>query len=330
MSGNKFSDLENVLIRGTSEAAKISDVANIDWVPTLNIAKLRSELPVHRTDDYIPGKEDLEAEAVDTDNSRLVVNHDSYEAFVCGLLGGANLISTAATQAALEDEISNETGQCSFSDIPKPCDNISNGSMLININKRINPQSRHNYTYSSVEPYRNSTAAQDYSMKTTTSDSTKNSTGIGGGAYSIQQESWFSTCPDNTFDDGDKNAENAITPCQNELIALKCNNKDKDDILVAYRKELARLQKRVDVLESELSKKQYGLTWINDDRRCKLYTGINSLQTLKILYEYVENSLFQPRCALTKDQLFIMTLRKLRRNTPFVDLAEEYSAKVDS
>lgn len=79
------------------EAAKISDVANIDWVPTLNIAKLRSELPVHRTDDYIPGKEDLEAEAVDTDDSRLVVNHDSYEAFVCGLLGGANLISTAAT-----------------------------------------------------------------------------------------------------------------------------------------------------------------------------------------------------------------------------------------
>ncbi|XP_065077873.1 uncharacterized protein LOC135701089 [Ochlerotatus camptorhynchus] len=71
----------------------------------------------------------------------------------------------------------------------------------------------------------------------------------------------------------------------------------------AYQKELARLQ----------------------TRRCKRFTGISSFKTLKTIFEYVKNCLFQPHCALTKDQMFIMTLRKLRRSTPFVDLADEYS-----
>ncbi|XP_058826546.1 uncharacterized protein LOC131686196 [Topomyia yanbarensis] len=92
-----------------------------------------------------------------------------------------------------------------------------------------------------------------------------------------------------------------------------------------YRAELAELQHRVTFLEIQLKR---GLDWIANDERARLYTGINSYATLKRIFEYVEGSLFKPSCHLTKDQLFIMTLRKLRRGTPFVDMANEYSASV--
>lgn len=94
-----------------------------------------------------------------------------------------------------------------------------------------------------------------------------------------------------------------------------------------YRKEIEELQRRVSLLEVQVER---GLSWISNDKRARLYTGIESFKTLKRIFNYVEGSLFKPLCHLTKDQVFVMTLRKLRRGTPFVDLADEYSACVNT
>ncbi|XP_065078250.1 uncharacterized protein LOC135701394 [Ochlerotatus camptorhynchus] len=40
--------------------------------------------------------------------------------------------------------------------------------------------------------------------------------------------------------------------------------------------------------------------------------------------------LFQASCELTKEEIFVMTLRKLRRNTPFIDLADDYAICVNT
>lgn len=92
-----------------------------------------------------------------------------------------------------------------------------------------------------------------------------------------------------------------------------------------YRTELAELQNRVGFLEKQSIKFKRGLEWIENDERSRRYTGINSYKTLKRIFEYVEGSLFKPSCDFTKDQVFVMTLRKLRHDASFVDLGDEYS-----
>ncbi|XP_062535329.1 uncharacterized protein LOC134204527 isoform X2 [Armigeres subalbatus] len=90
--------------------------------------------------------------------------------------------------------------------------------------------------------------------------------------------------------------------------------------------EILRLQKTVDNLRNQLLKERRGLTWLTCDDMCNRYTGISQLSTLERLYRFVEPALFVPvNSQLSKDELFVLTLRKLRRNTPFSELADEYS-----
>ncbi|XP_065075481.1 uncharacterized protein wntD [Ochlerotatus camptorhynchus] len=89
--------------------------------------------------------------------------------------------------------------------------------------------------------------------------------------------------------------------------------------------EISRLNKIVDRLQHQLIKGRRGMAWIANNDMCRRYTGINMLTTLKRLYNFMEPVLFDPACHLTKDEVFVMTLRELRRNTPFCELADEYS-----
>lgn len=97
------------------------------------------------------------------------------------------------------------------------------------------------------------------------------------------------------------------------------------DMIAKQRNELGRSQSRCYGLEHELSAKQRGLKFLwNDDKKCIYFTGIQSSEVLMELYNYLEPSLDKPYCRLTKDQMFVMTLTKLRLNTPFQSLAYDY------
>lgn len=64
---------------------------------------------------------------------------------------------------------------------------------------------------------------------------------------------------------------------------------------------------------------------MTNDTKGKYYTGIENLFALNILFGYVESSLDLPLCDLSKDELFVMALTRLRLNTPLSSLAYDYN-----
>lgn len=95
--------------------------------------------------------------------------------------------------------------------------------------------------------------------------------------------------------------------------------------MTIYEQQLSTLRNENSLLQVEAAKGKRDMAWIKNDTMCKRYTGLNENSTLRRIFHYVEPVLFEPACSLTKEQAFIMTLRKLRRNTPFTELADEYS-----
>lgn len=81
-------------------------------------------------------------------------------------------------------------------------------------------------------------------------------------------------------------------------------------------------------MENKLAIGRRGLKFVEDDKTCNYYTGITSFSVLSKLYTYLEPSLDQPFCNLSKDQLFVMTLTKLRLNPPLSSLAYDYNVSV--
>lgn len=104
-----------------------------------------------------------------------------------------------------------------------------------------------------------------------------------------------------------------------------CHGPNVCQTVAIYEQELKRLTAQNQFLLAEVKLEKRDLNWITNDTMCKRYTGINNVTTLNRIFNFVETVLFQPVCELTKGQLFVMTLRKLRRNTPFTELADEYS-----
>lgn len=68
-----------------------------------------------------------------------------------------------------------------------------------------------------------------------------------------------------------------------------------------------------------------GILFLVNDAKCNYYTGIHNRAVMQKLYEYLEPYLDDPYCHLTTDQMFVMTLTKLRLNTPLASLAYDYN-----
>lgn len=73
-----------------------------------------------------------------------------------------------------------------------------------------------------------------------------------------------------------------------------------------------------------------GLSFLQEDAKCRYYTGINCFSVLKKLYEYLEPHLDTPVCNFSKEEMFVMTLTKLRLNTQFTSLAYDYNVCVNT
>lgn len=95
-----------------------------------------------------------------------------------------------------------------------------------------------------------------------------------------------------------------------------------------YYDEIIRLQKKNDELEAEVQKCRRGLKFVEDDRKCLFYTGISSYETFFKLFKFLEPSLDQPVCNLSKDQLLVLTLTRLRLNTSLSSLAYDYNSSL--
>ncbi|XP_039442313.1 uncharacterized protein LOC120422838 [Culex pipiens pallens] len=95
-----------------------------------------------------------------------------------------------------------------------------------------------------------------------------------------------------------------------------------------YYDEIIRLQTKNDELEAEVQKCRRGLKFVEDDRKCLFYTGISSYETFFKLFKFLEPSLDQPVCNLSKDQLLVLTLTRLRLNTSLSSLAYDYNSSL--
>lgn len=64
----------------------------------------------------------------------------------------------------------------------------------------------------------------------------------------------------------------------------------------------------------------------NDDQKAKYFTGLDSFKHLEILYKKLEHKLpHNVNYSLTKSQVFIMTLMKLRLNHSFRELGYRFN-----
>lgn len=91
-----------------------------------------------------------------------------------------------------------------------------------------------------------------------------------------------------------------------------------------YRTELALSQNHCFNLTEQLAMGKRDLDFLVNDVKCNYYTGVQNYQVLKKLYNFLVPSLEKPYCFLSKDQIFVMTLTKLRLNTPIRTLAYDY------
>lgn len=93
----------------------------------------------------------------------------------------------------------------------------------------------------------------------------------------------------------------------------------------SFEQQISILKTENSLLTAEVKKGKRDLDWLKNDEMCKRYTGINDKATLQRIFDFVESVMFQPACQMTKEQLFVMSLRKLRRNTSFFELADDYA-----
>lgn len=68
----------------------------------------------------------------------------------------------------------------------------------------------------------------------------------------------------------------------------------------------------------------------NDDKRVKFYTGLPSLDTLKVIFFRIVPFVTRKPQHLTPFQEFVMTLMKLRLNMPLEDLAYRFNVSVST
>lgn len=68
----------------------------------------------------------------------------------------------------------------------------------------------------------------------------------------------------------------------------------------------------------------------NDDKRVKFYTGLPSLDTLKVIFLRIVPFVTRKPQHLTPFQEFVMTLMKLRLNMPLEDLAYRFNVSVST
>ena len=68
----------------------------------------------------------------------------------------------------------------------------------------------------------------------------------------------------------------------------------------------------------------------SDDKRVKFYTGLPSLDTLKVIFLRIVPFVTRKPQHLTPFQEFVMTLMKLRLNMPLEDLAYRFNVSVST
>ncbi len=95
--------------------------------------------------------------------------------------------------------------------------------------------------------------------------------------------------------------------------------------------ELKKEVKNLDQINQELKKKveetDISKFIINNDKRCKFYTGIDSYEKLIALFDFIEKSAPKPHPleVLTHFQQFVLTLVKLRLNLRLEDLGHRFN-----
>lgn len=92
--------------------------------------------------------------------------------------------------------------------------------------------------------------------------------------------------------------------------------------------EVIRLQQENYRLSQLVVKRRRGLNFLTDDDKCNFYTGVAKVSRLTKLYNLVKRSLDEPFCNMSKDEMFVMTLSKLRLNHSFTSFAYDYEVSV--
>lgn len=105
-----------------------------------------------------------------------------------------------------------------------------------------------------------------------------------------------------------------------------CSPDTSCEILGNYQQELQRLQGILSSFQSQADFLERGFKFISvSDEKCLYYTGITNFSTVKNIYEYLEPNLSIPYCDFSTEQMFVMTLTKLRLNPQFQTLAYDYN-----
>jgi hypothetical protein len=114
---------------------------------------------------------------------------------------------------------------------------------------------------------------------------------------------------------------------------LKREEKHLNDICEQQRKELDKinglfktLEEEKKLLTEEVTRKTLSYKNIKgDDRRVKFYTGFPNSETLEIVFQETVTRVKRKKTKLSKEDEFLLTLVKLRRNLAMTDLAYRFN-----
>ncbi|XP_021693541.1 uncharacterized protein LOC110674125 isoform X1 [Aedes aegypti] len=110
------------------------------------------------------------------------------------------------------------------------------------------------------------------------------------------------------------------------MTEASCDPSTSNKMIDQYRRELQRLQTKINIIENKAYFCERGFEFISvTNEKCLYYTGISNVSTVKKLYEYLKPHLDSPFCNFSIEQMFVMTLTKLRLNPQFQTLAYDYN-----
>ncbi|XP_029708092.2 uncharacterized protein LOC115254615 [Aedes albopictus] len=116
------------------------------------------------------------------------------------------------------------------------------------------------------------------------------------------------------------------TNLNNTPSGIRCCCSDQNcEVAKQSKTSIETLNKKISHLTEQLKMNARDLEFISvSDDKCLYYTGISSFKTVQHLFNYLKDNISQPHCNFTKEQVFVMTLTKLRLNHQFQTLAYDY------
>lgn len=116
------------------------------------------------------------------------------------------------------------------------------------------------------------------------------------------------------------------TSLNNTPSGIRCCCSDQNcEVAKQSKTSIETLNKKISHLTEQLKMNARDLEFISvSDDKCLYYTGISSFKTVQHLFNYLKDNISQPHCNFTKEQVFVMTLTKLRLNHQFQTLAYDY------